>query len=104
MRVESCARAFVLVLDPEFSPEGGVEHLLARLYGLTRAEAKVALQVLAGNRPSTIADGLGVSIETVKTQLKAVFQKTDTAGQSELMRMLLPLAMIADTNVGKNPP
>jgi DNA-binding CsgD family transcriptional regulator len=98
-RVEGCARAVVLVLDPEFSPESGVEHLLARLYSLTRAEAKVALQVIAGNRPATIADDFHVNIETVKTQLKAVFQKTDTTGQSELVRTLLPLAMIANVNV-----
>ena len=62
---------------------------LRRLYGLTRAEAHVALAVLRGDGLQAAADALGVTLATVKTHLQHVFGKTGTQRQTELMGLIL---------------
>ena len=62
---------------------------MRRLYGLTQAEAEVAVRVLRGDGLKPIADELSVSLATVKTHLQHVFDKTDTHRQAELVRLLL---------------
>ena len=62
---------------------------LRRLYGLTRAEAHVALAVLRGDGLQAAADALGVTLATVKTHLQHVFGKTGTQRQAELVNLLL---------------
>ena len=44
----SAARALVVIVDPEQQPEPPTQ-LLRRVYGLTNAEADVALRVLRGD-------------------------------------------------------
>jgi DNA-binding CsgD family transcriptional regulator len=65
--------------------------LLGRLHGLTRAEAKAAAAIVndPGKSARVIADELGVSYNTIKTQLKHVYAKTGTSGQGELVRLIL---------------
>lgn len=62
---------------------------LRRLYGLTAAEARVALALLEAGRLAEVADGLSVSISTVRTLLQRVFVKTDTRRQAQLVRLLM---------------
>ena len=81
-------RALVIVVDPERQAEPHRE-LLGRLFGLTRAEAEVALRVLRGDGLRPISDELTLSIATVKTHLQRVFTKTGTHRQAELVRLLL---------------
>ncbi|KAA0102473.1 LuxR family transcriptional regulator [Mycolicibacterium sp. P1-18] len=81
-------RALVIVVDPERQAEPDRD-LLVRLFGLTRAEAEVALRVLRGDGLRPIADELSLSPATVKTHLQRVFMKTGTHRQAELVRLLL---------------
>ena len=59
-------------------------------YGLTSAEAVVA-QLLVQHAGSVrdIADRLGVSVNTAKTHLKRIFDKTGVRRQSALIKLLL---------------
>jgi len=57
--------------------------------GLTAAEAKLAQGLLTGSSPSVLAEAWNVSRETVKTQLAALFRKTNTHRQSQLVALLL---------------
>jgi DNA-binding CsgD family transcriptional regulator/PAS domain-containing protein len=84
------ARALVVISDPEQNPEPPAL-LLRRLYGLTKAEAEVAVRVLRGVGLSPIAEELALSIATIKTHLQRVFEKTDTHRQAELIRLLLDI-------------
>jgi DNA-binding CsgD family transcriptional regulator len=59
------------------------------LYGLTPAEAAVALAVLRGEGVRAIADGLGISVATARTHLHRIFEKTGTERQAELVRLIL---------------
>ncbi len=57
-------------------------------FGLTFAEARVAM-LLAGGMPTpAIASELGVRTSTIRAHLKAIFAKTGTHSQAELLNML----------------
>lgn len=71
--------------------------LLQQLYGVTVSEARIALGILHGGTPSSLAANSGVSMATVRTQLSAVFQKTGTRRQAELVQLLGTLSMVAVT-------
>jgi DNA-binding CsgD family transcriptional regulator len=86
----SGARALVVLVDPEQQPEPPTQ-LLRRIYGLTNAEADVALRVVRGDGLKPICEELSLSMATVKTHLQHVFDKTDTHRQAELVRLLLTL-------------
>jgi DNA-binding CsgD family transcriptional regulator len=86
----SVARALVVLVDPEQQIEPPTR-LLGRVYGLTDAEADVALRVLRGDGLKPICEELSLSMATVKTHLQHVFDKTDTHRQAELVRLLLTI-------------
>jgi DNA-binding CsgD family transcriptional regulator len=88
--ISSEARALVLIIDPDQEPEPAAA-LLRRLYGLTIAEADVALHIARGANLTEISDQLSVSITTVRKHLQHVYDKTDTHRQAELVRLLLTL-------------
>jgi DNA-binding CsgD family transcriptional regulator len=62
---------------------------LCALYGLSRAEARVAALLAQGHRLDETAQILGVAYETVRKHLKQIFSKTGTDRQAELVRMLV---------------
>lgn len=64
---------------------------LMGLYGLTLAETKVTLQLAQGLSTKEVARVLGNSPETVRTQLKSIYQKMRINSQSELVRTMLML-------------
>ena len=63
--------------------------LLATMFDLTPAEARVAAALANGSSPKQIAATSNVAHSTVRSQLKAIFGKTGAARQSELVGMLL---------------
>lgn len=91
-RYGSAATLMCLVSDPAVRPEPPVERLVA-LYGLTRAEAQVAVLVGRGCVPKEAAATLGTSYDTVRSHLARVFAKTGARSQAELVALLLQLGM-----------
>ena len=63
--------------------------LLATMFDLTPAEAKVAVALAKGLSPKKIAVTLCLAVSTVRSQLKTIFSKTGARRQSELVGMLL---------------
>ena len=61
---------------------------LCAAFGLTVAEAKLAAKLASGVGIDGAAASLGVSRETARTQLKAVFAKTKTRRQAELAALV----------------
>ncbi len=82
------SRALILFGDPDERAEVDLEQL-GNLFGLTRAEGRVAARLAAGKRLSEVASDLGISHQTARSYLKAVFRKTNTCRQSELVGLLL---------------
>jgi len=85
------AAAIVFITDPENRADLPAD-LLRMLFGFTASESRLALGLLDGNSLSEVADIHCVSRETVRSQIKSIFQKTDTKRQSELVRLLTGLS------------
>jgi DNA-binding CsgD family transcriptional regulator len=80
--------AIILIADPE--PERGIrKERLRREFGLTAAEADVALEILKGDGRDAAAARLGIMVATVRTHLIRIFEKTGVGRQAELVRLLL---------------
>ncbi len=65
------------------------EEQLRRLYGFTVAEAGLAVELMRGLSVDEAASELGVTRNTVRCQLRALFAKTGVSRQAELLRVLL---------------
>ncbi len=78
----------VMVSDPEAKPRRAPE-LLAQLYDLTAREAELVTLLLHGIDLRGAADQLQLSMNTVRTHLRGVFDKTGTRRQAELVALLL---------------
>jgi DNA-binding CsgD family transcriptional regulator len=64
------------------------------MYGMTLAEARVAINLIKGMAPKEIAYEAGVAISTVRSQMKAIFSKTGASRQAELLHILYPILSI----------
>jgi DNA-binding CsgD family transcriptional regulator len=80
--------AMLFIADPERA-EGSTMEIIQQDYGLTRMEAVVALQLLNSQGLKAAAAQLGIAPTTVRTHLTAVFDKTGTRRQVDLVRLLL---------------
>jgi DNA-binding CsgD family transcriptional regulator len=59
--------------------------LLRSHFGLTPAEARLALHLVAGETLRSAEVKLSISYETARTHLKNIFDKTGTSRQAELV-------------------
>jgi DNA-binding CsgD family transcriptional regulator len=89
----------VLVIDPRRPATWTVEGL-QQIFGLTFSEARIAVLLAAGIPTTEIADRLHLQTASVRAHLKAVFAKTDTHSQVELVHALLSAAPIAPATTG----
>jgi DNA-binding CsgD family transcriptional regulator len=81
----------LLVLTELFPKSGPPPDVLARAFGLSRAQAKLASIIATGISPKQAAEKLSIARETARNHLKAVFAKTETHRQSELVALLSKL-------------
>jgi DNA-binding CsgD family transcriptional regulator len=75
-------------VDAARTPRTLHDHLRLE-FGLTPTEARVAVHVGRGMAPKQTAAALGTSWNTVRFQLRQVYAKTHTSGQSELARLIM---------------
>jgi DNA-binding CsgD family transcriptional regulator len=87
------AAAMVFVLDPAVSTMTPPEWVMDA-YGLTLAEARVALQAASGHSVAKIGSQLNISPNTVKTHLRSIFAKTGTHSQAELVSIIASLKLM----------
>jgi len=57
---------------------------------LTEAEAQVAMQLANGQKPEDIADSRRVSVATIRSQIKSIYEKMGINRQGELVTRLRP--------------
>jgi DNA-binding CsgD family transcriptional regulator len=88
--------AAILIVTPVVPRNVPNAEVLQGLFDLTPAEARVARAVAGQSALEAIAQNLGVSRETVRTQLKAVLAKTGVARQGELIGLLSGLTVEDD--------
>jgi DNA-binding CsgD family transcriptional regulator len=78
----------VLIVDRDSQSEPDLA-VLRELFSLTPAEARVAGKLVVGRSVEEIASEAGISIETVRTQIKRVLSKTGTDRQGKLISLIL---------------
>jgi DNA-binding CsgD family transcriptional regulator len=81
------ARLIILLTDLERQPLPTLA-LLKQVFGLTSAEAQIALELTSGLSLTEAGEKCGITRETAKTHLKAIFFKTDTNRQSALVGLI----------------
>lgn len=87
------AHVMALIAEPG-KPTAGDLGDFAKLYRLTSAETRVLKQLLVQESTQEIADTLQISIKTLRTQLSALFAKTETKNQRDLVKFYLSHPML----------
>jgi DNA-binding CsgD family transcriptional regulator len=87
---EAEAVVLITVIDP-VSPQHNKLRALSTIYGLTNAEARVAILLATGAGRDTAATRLDVSIETVKKHTAACFRKIGVSSQAGLAHVVATL-------------
>lgn len=98
---DAAPRAAVLGVLVDRASEPVLEPAMLReLFGLTEAESRVAEAYLRADTVKEVGERLGVSVNTVKTHLAAVYQKTGCTRQAQMVRLLMALSGLGDEPVG----
>ena len=82
--------ATAIITDPQAQTPAPA-HILKALYGLTTKESRLAQALLNGDTLDAFCATRCVSPNTARTQLKAIYEKTGTHRQAELVRTLSKL-------------
>lgn len=80
--------AMIFIADPH-AADADFEIEIAKIYGLTPSESKVAALLVAGKTVNEMGPILGISPHTARTHLKRIFGKTNTNRQAALVKLLL---------------
>lgn len=76
------------MMNPEIVLSAALERL-GRRNGLTNRERSVYSLVLHGQSDKEIADSCGISLATVRTHLKHIYEKTGASSRTQLLAKLL---------------
>lgn len=82
------ARAAIFLAAPD-AARSVDERALVAAFGLTAREAEVAARLASGATIGGLAEEWGISANTVRGYLKAVFDKTGTHRQADLVRLVM---------------
>ncbi|MHC9234148.1 bifunctional helix-turn-helix transcriptional regulator/alpha/beta hydrolase [Pseudooceanicola sp. 502str34] len=80
---------YVLVVSSLLRWPDSHAEMLQNAFGMTPAEYAVMRALAAGHSVNEIAEMRGRSVQTVRAQVKALLQKTETRSQPELVRLML---------------
>ncbi len=70
--------------------QGAAPHsLLKEMYRFTKAETRLAIALTAGQTAKEYAYKNGVSVNTVRSQIRALLEKADVGRQADLIRILV---------------
>lgn len=95
----SDAACAAFVIEPLRREPVGARQLMDA-YGLTKAEARVAITASSGRTMAEAGLALGLSPNTVKTHLRRVFAKTDTGGHAGLAALLAIIGVVKVADEG----
>lgn len=81
------ACAMLVMVDICAARDGRIERLRRR-FGLTRAEAALCVEMLAGDGRAAAAARCGISVNTARTHLTRIFDKTGVTRQAQLVGLV----------------
>jgi DNA-binding CsgD family transcriptional regulator/PAS domain-containing protein len=82
------------ILDPTQSVPTPIHVMLGQIFDLTKAESRIAVMLADGLSLADISEELGVTRNTLKTQLSNIYGKTGLHRQAQLVRLLLQLSSV----------
>lgn len=85
---QSSPCAAIFISDPDLR-ESASQQGLRKLFGLTPAEANLALLLARGLNLAEVSETQNISQHTARAQLKSIFSKTGVSRQAELVRLIL---------------
>jgi DNA-binding CsgD family transcriptional regulator len=80
--------SLICIIDPDETAEFSIDGL-ARIFGLSVAETGVCEALIHGGTVKVIADQRGVSPETVRSQVRSIYSKTNVSSRTGLIRLAL---------------
>lgn len=78
----------IFVSDPDLH-ETASKQSLGELFGLTPAEANLAILLARGLSLAEVSEAQNISQHTARAQLKSIFAKTGVSRQAELVRLII---------------
>lgn len=84
---DDCGVAILARRNPLIDQQLSVE-TMRRAYGLTPAEVRVLQAVILGHTTAEIARSFTRSRETIRSQIKSIYIKTNTTGRMHLLRLV----------------
>lgn len=88
------AKAVLMIKDPDAQRIPG-DRLLRQVFGLTAAEAAIALSLARGDDLEAISETRSVTLGTLRHQVKSILAKTETRRQAELVALIVRYAPAA---------
>ncbi len=88
----------IIVSDLTAAPANACDALIAS-FGLTKAEAKLAVALGGDGNLANTAASLGIRLSTAKTLLNRAFAKTGSHTQSQLVRLVERFSLVRDAPV-----
>ncbi len=79
--------AALVVRDADAMPKQPCP-VVGKVFGLTRAESRLAHQLVRGNNLLSAAGELGITQNTARTHMKRIYAKTGVRRQADLVRLL----------------
>jgi DNA-binding NarL/FixJ family response regulator len=89
----------LMVVDPDKEPSPGAD-IWRAMFDLTECELIIAEGLVSGRRITDIANQRGVSIETVRTQTKRMFERLNVSSQAEAAARLSRAAPFSALAIG----
>jgi len=86
LHAQPCLAMFIS--DPDQALETNTD-LLRRMFSVTEMETRVLERITAGRSPEEVATDLSIGISTARSHLRALFTKTCTFKQSDLVQKAL---------------
>lgn len=91
LRPTNAEPAAALIFVPaDTAPEGYVWADLGEVFGLTRAEVAIVKRFVGGERADEMAEALGVTIETVRTHIRRIYNKLGINSREHLFSLVAP--------------
>ena len=91
MTADGCAPEVIVFLNNLKQPLDLEPDDLCSTYGLTRAEARLAIAATAAGPLRDVARSIGVAASTAKRHLKQVYAKTGATSRADLVRLVMGL-------------
>ena len=90
-RIGDKKQALMIISDPS-SEHQNLQHILSIVFDLTASEANLAAALANGHSLSDYARNARIQVDTARSQLKAIFSKTHTHRQAELVALVFRMS------------